>query len=249
MHLTPWLQLTRISTLPTLVSNVLTAFWLGGVALGSPPSFGLLGWIVAVSGLFYLGGMVLNDFYDTELDAVERPERPIPSGKISKRAAEIVGCYLLCGGIFVLILGKSHFAGASNSTSILIIGLSLFYCIFLYNFKLKQSSILGPVTMGLCRLLNILLVLTAVGVNPAVVEWTTPKIYALSVYAYIICVTYLSRYEATSPLARRLVGLGLAMLIPIDAVWCLFGVGVVPALTVLALYPLAMLLRRIVPMT
>src|ERR687889_847591 len=47
----------------------------------------------------YGGGVVLNDVFDAELDAVERPGRPIPSGLVKKRNAAFLGGSLLLGGV------------------------------------------------------------------------------------------------------------------------------------------------------
>ncbi|WP_344980642.1 UbiA family prenyltransferase, partial [Streptosporangium fragile] len=43
--------------------------------------------LAAASVLLYWAGMALNDWSDREIDAVERPERPIPSGRVSPRGA------------------------------------------------------------------------------------------------------------------------------------------------------------------
>ena len=62
-----------------------TAFWAAmGVLFVQqalvPPLAVLL--LVAASVFLYLAGMVLNDVYDVEIDRRERPDRPLPSGRI-----------------------------------------------------------------------------------------------------------------------------------------------------------------------
>ena len=81
------LRLGRVSNLPTVWTNMLTGLVLAGGSLVDPRILPLL---IALS-LFYVGGMYLNDAFDAELDAKERPERPIPSGQISARTVFIAG--------------------------------------------------------------------------------------------------------------------------------------------------------------
>ena len=230
----------RISALPTCWANVLTAFWL----CGETDQFAWLAFLLCVSSCFYLGGMVLNDVYDAKIDAVERPERPIPSGKISVSVANIIGYSLLSFGLLQVcgyIGGYVTLIEKPISFSVGDYACLLFFAIWGYNFGLKRIPIIGPITMGLCRLFNILMVSFAVGGGMSV--------YAVSVFSYITALTILSRYEAKSLFARKLVGVGLASIILIDSVWCLVCVGVFPALVVLTLYPVAIGLRRIVSMT
>ena len=81
------------------------------------------------SSLVIMAGMALNDVADREVDAAERPERPIPSGKIRAKTAARVA-YILMG----LALG---IIGSINLTAILP-AILLCYNIHLYNFVLKK---------------------------------------------------------------------------------------------------------------
>jgi len=92
-----WLRLMRLPAVFTAISNVLC-----GCFISSPdqaPPLSQLGLLVLTTAGLYLGGMVLNDVFDAALDALERPERPIPSGRISRRAAAVFGTLLLLLGI------------------------------------------------------------------------------------------------------------------------------------------------------
>src|SRR3977135_4305759 len=71
------LILGRISNLPTVWSNCVAGWWLGGGGHYAKLPFLLLG-----VSLLYTGGMFLSDAFDEEFDRLRRPERPIPSGKI-----------------------------------------------------------------------------------------------------------------------------------------------------------------------
>src|SRR5687768_18320093 len=77
-YLRTLLVLGRASNLPTVWSNCLAGWILGGEGQWS----GLM--LLMLGGTFlYLGGMYLNDAFDSEFDRQHRPERPIPSGAIS----------------------------------------------------------------------------------------------------------------------------------------------------------------------
>ena len=67
----------RMSNLPTVWSNCLAGWWLGGHENSANLPLCFLG----VSAL-YLGGMFLNDAFDADFDRQHRPERSIPSGAI-----------------------------------------------------------------------------------------------------------------------------------------------------------------------
>ena len=88
------LGLGRVSNLPTVWTNVAAGVILAGGSLEILETLLLLG---AVS-LFYVGGMYLNDAFDRDIDARERPERPIPSGQVSSKMVFTVGFTMLAAG-------------------------------------------------------------------------------------------------------------------------------------------------------
>ena len=73
------LRLGRVSNLPTVTTNVLAALALSG-ATPAPWSIAV---ICAAISLLYIAGMFLNDAFDRTIDALQRPERPIPSGQVT----------------------------------------------------------------------------------------------------------------------------------------------------------------------
>ena len=99
------LILGRISNLPTVWSNCLAGWILGGS--GSALRFILL---CAGASLLYIGGMYLNDAFDAQFDQQHRRERPIPSGAISERAVWQLGFAWLALGL--LLLSSLGFATA-----------------------------------------------------------------------------------------------------------------------------------------
>src|SRR5262252_9197240 len=99
------LVLGRVSNLPTVWSNCLAAWLLGGS--GRPERFALL---CAGATLLYAGGMFLNDAFDVEFDRQHRPERPIIGGEISRQTVWLIAASLLLLGWLALVpLGNRPF--------------------------------------------------------------------------------------------------------------------------------------------
>ena len=127
------LRLGRVSNLPTVWTNTLTGIVLAGGALGSPMTLPLL---VALS-LFYVGGMYLNDAFDARIDAVERPERPIPSGAISARAVFAAGFAMLALGVVLLFWTGAWLAALVSAG----LALALRGAIVLYDWYHKDNPL------------------------------------------------------------------------------------------------------------
>jgi 4-hydroxybenzoate polyprenyltransferase len=224
-------QLVRLPNLFTAWADVL----LGGIA-ALVSNFGLrltsLELVVAAWGLLllassclYMGGMVLNDFFDAAVDLRERPQRPIPSGRVSRRIAGILGFFLLFIG-WVLGIGLVNVIvdprvgnpallydafGDEWMSDLPDLGqrvgfwlaTPLVVCIVLYNAWAKHTPV-GPIVMGLCRALN-------VGLGLSLIGWI--GVYRLMLYLapvvglYIVGVTVFASKEATqSPRGTLLLG-------------------------------------------
>jgi hypothetical protein len=179
------LRLGRVSNLPTVWTNTATGIVLAGGALGGPGTFALL---VAFS-LFYVGGMYLNDAFDAGIDAVERPERPIPSGAISARAVFTAGFAMLAGGVLLLLWTGYGLAGGTGAWPGLC-GLALGGAIVLYDWHHKDNP-LSPALMGLCRVLIYLAAGLAFAVPPPAILWLA----ALLLLCYLIGLTYVAKQE------------------------------------------------------
>ncbi len=128
--------LGRVSNLPTVWSNCLAGWWLGG-----GENFANLPWLFFGVSALYLGGMYLNDAFDVDFDRQHRPERPIPSGAISLPVVWGWGLAWLGLGVLSLILiGKT--TGA--------LALVLILCIIIYDATHKVITA-SPWLMGACR--------------------------------------------------------------------------------------------------
>lgn len=195
-----FLPYARLLRLP----NVFTAFadiFLGTLVAGSwAVCPGACLCLLAASGCLYLGGMVWNDFFDYAEDLRERPFRPLPSGQISRRVAFWLGIVLLATGvIFAVVAG---FGRAGWSAWPLGIAAALVGMILLYDGGAKRTPF-GPLVMGTCRALNVLLGLSLAGSmeTPWLLRWHL----AIVVGGYITGVTWFARQEAgrSSPMHLR----------------------------------------------
>jgi 4-hydroxybenzoate polyprenyltransferase len=131
------LRLGRVSNLPTVWTNVLAGTVLAGGAWQSAR----IALVLVAMSLFYVGGMYLNDYFDRDIDARERPNRPIPAGEISANAVATAGLAMLGAGVLML---------ATTGSIAAVMGLILAALIVAYNLFHKGVA-LSPVTMGLCR--------------------------------------------------------------------------------------------------
>jgi 4-hydroxybenzoate polyprenyltransferase len=177
-----FLRLTRPANIVTAISDILA-----GVAIATAlVTFGftyenvaLL--VLATAGL-YGGGVVLNDVFDASLDAVERPERPIPSGLISVKEAAWFGVILLGIGVACATTASLYPSG--------VIALTIAVAATAYDKWSKHHGIIGPLNMGLCRGLNLLLGMSIAG--PGIFEYSFIGIVPVM---YIAAITMISRGE------------------------------------------------------
>ena len=149
-----YLQLCRPANLPTAAADIIAGMSLAGIFnnffnLNSDQIL-----LIFSSILLYGGGITLNDVFDFKIDLNERPERPIPSGNISYKNALVFGLSLIFIGITLSFL-VNNISG--------IIALILFLSIISYNKILKNYIFLGPLNMGACRALNLLLGISILG--------------------------------------------------------------------------------------
>ncbi len=182
MTMKPYLQLTRPANLVTAVADVLAGVAIAGLSAKVTLADGSsVVWLMLSTLGLYGGGVVFNDVFDADLDAVERPERPIPSGRVSRTNATLLGVALLLVGIGA----AARHSALSGGLAVAIAALALIYDRFG-----KHHALLGPVNMGLCRGLNLLL---GVSILPEIVgEWAWLGVVPV---VYIAAVTMVSRGE------------------------------------------------------
>ena len=110
------------------------------IVLQTLPTFfvGIMGFL---SGFFISGAaMMTNDYFDQDVDRINHPQRPLPSGRISLVEVKILtGIFSAIGFITAALLGPIA----------LILALFLWIIAILYNWKLKESGLLGNMMVGL----------------------------------------------------------------------------------------------------
>ena len=174
--LRPYLELLRPANVATALADVLAGFAIAGVQ-----NRGALPWLLVSTSCLYAGGVVLNDVFDRDLDRIERPERPIPSGRVTTRSAATLGGTLL-------VMGVVAAAAATAAAGALALGIAA--AVLLYDGWGKRRPAVAPLNMALCRALNLMLGVAAV---PAALgtAWPVAAVPLLYIYA----ITALSRGE------------------------------------------------------
>lgn len=202
-----YLRLMRLPNIVTAISDILAGLAIGGslialnfgrgrnshISLGElirneqtlAPFYPILLLVLSTVGL-YGGGVVLNDVFDASLDKVERPERPIPSGLISKTSAAIFGILLLVAGI--VCAGLASREGFFSLPAL--IALVIAVAAVVYDKWSKHHQFLGPLNMGFCRGCNLLL-------GMSLVPHAIQNLWYLAVVPiiYIGAITMISRDE------------------------------------------------------
>ncbi|MGK5684271.1 SCO3242 family prenyltransferase [Actinoplanes sp. URMC 104] len=149
-----------------------------GAAAGGGPGRSTPG-LAAASVCLYWGGMAANDWADREVDARERPRRPIPSGRVRPSHALLTAAGLTAAGV-----GLAALAGGRRA---LAVAVPLAGAVWAYDVRAKNTAA-GPATMAACRGLDVLL-----GASGGRMRQAVPA--ALTVAAHTYTVTVLSRRE------------------------------------------------------
>jgi 4-hydroxybenzoate polyprenyltransferase len=210
-----YFELVRLPAVFTAVADVMMGYL---VTRGDLVPWDVFALLVAASSCLYLAGMVLNDVFDANVDARDRPERPIPSGRISRPAAARMGWALLTVGICFAWLASwrvSHWAPG-------FVGTTLAVTIWLYDHSAKRGPA-GPIFMGMCRSLNVILAVTVAMLPESPVGdlklSETERAVTLGVALYIAGVTWFARAEARTSNRWRLLGAMFTMLLGLACYW------------------------------
>ncbi|MCA1686855.1 MAG: UbiA family prenyltransferase [Planctomycetia bacterium] len=194
MAIKPYLQLVRLPNVFTAAADSLAGWLLVEGSLRDPDQWLPL---VLASAFTYAGGIVLNDVFDYEVDRVERPGRPLPSGQVGRGFAAGLGVGMLAAGLALSVVSKTLYGWAVES--------ALIGCILAYDGGLKRSP-LGPEVMGACRGLNLLLGMSRAARLGGPVGWLVAVAYAV----FVAGITWVSRSEVHTGLTRNIrVGMAL----------------------------------------
>lgn len=189
-----YLQLMRAPAVFTALSNIVAAQLI--------VTEGQLQWeillLLGISSMsLYVSGMILNDCFDYQEDCQDRPERPLPSGRISLKRGWVLGWSFLAGGII---------SSAAIGYTQLLIALALSGLIVFYN-SFAKKNLYGCVIMGACRYVNWLLGLSTVALN------SVHFILAAPILIYVSSLTFLSRIETTAKSKKYIVICSFGMLL------------------------------------
>ena len=194
-RLLAYLQLFRLPNVFTAIADVLMGFFF--VQAGVQPVPWLVSLVLATC-LLYTAGMVLNDYFDYEVDKQERPQRPLPSGRIDHAWAGKLGLIMLTCGVASAWLASPR----SGIVSVLLAA-----TIYLYDGVAKKTAI-GPMLMGQCRMLNVLL-----GMSCSASGFTTEHLLVSGgLGVYVMGITWFARSEARAS-DRKLLIFGFALMI------------------------------------
>lgn len=193
-------------------ANIVTAF--ADILAGSFAAAGILSvtvgtvfflqpdlyWLLLSTFGLYGGGIVYNDVFDAELDLEERPERAIPSGRVTRLYASLLGTGLLLIGVIAAF--QVH-----PTAGILAVGITI--GALFYDSVAKHSAIFGPLVMGGCRGGNLML-------GVVLIPDALPHLWPLALLpvAYIGAITLISQGEVSGGSKRTgLSALGLVTMI------------------------------------
>ncbi len=183
-RLKEYLLLIRLPNLFTVPSNILAGYF-AAITVAEPGGLQIAALVVS-SCLLYVAGIVLNDYFDIEIDRRERPFRPLPSGSISKRHALYIAMIaLLIANTIAFMLGPTSLA----------LSLVLTLAIIAYDYRLKHG-LFGPFAMAAARFLNVVF-----GAS-LLLPYISNHSYAIlgaaagSLFLYIIAIIILSKKEA-----------------------------------------------------
>jgi len=134
--------LIRLIRLGTVASAMILTTLSGYVVAGGHPDWYRL--LLAAFSVGTLLGMAdaVNDIFDVEIDRVNKPWRPIPSGEISKRAA----IYLIVI-LAILGVGSAYLLGTEIALmSLIALATSILYAVFLRKVPLVKNMTVAGLT-------------------------------------------------------------------------------------------------------
>jgi 4-hydroxybenzoate polyprenyltransferase len=235
-----YLELMRPANIVTAWADILVGFAASGSGIiftklinqeASVVTLIPLAWLLLATTGLYGGGIVFNDVFDAELDAKERPNRAIPSGRVSRQNATLLGSILFTIGI-IAAFQLSWLSGA--------IAIFITLSCLLYDSLAKHHPFFGPLNMGLCRGSNLLLGVSAV----PVIVWERWYL-ALIPVLYIAAITAISQGEVHG--GKKITGV-LALVLIAIVLTAVLALGLLEEYTAIAALPFAVLLAiRVLP--
>lgn len=201
--LSPFLELTRAFLVPSAAADAFAGFALASLALGLAPRPAAAAAAAVASALLYAAGAATNDLFDRAKDRISAPGRPLPSGRISPRAAAIAaGALAASGAALAGALGAAWPATAIVAAA------------FLYDAGAKRIPIAGSLLLGACRGANLLLGAAAAGGRAALGD-RGPLAGAAAIALYASGITAASRSEDSGRRGPFLLAAALVLAVPL----------------------------------
>lgn len=222
MKIKPLLALCRISNLPTVWMNVLTAMVLVDFAIPGTVQWCWFPLLALALSAFYCGGMVLNDLCDYQWDKQHQPYRPLVAGGVTIKTAVIIACALF-------LIGFSIIAFAPFALPGLLAAAALFLAIVIYDVFHKKTAA-SILVMGLARALVFVVALMAL-----TGQWLGWVLMAAALqFGYTLLLTFVARYEHirgkpyAGPVIPRMIAAmavldGVVLAVVVTPVWLLAG--------------------------
>jgi len=183
-----YLVLIRFPNLFTIPSNIIVGF--SQLVLFPEAGIENLLLLMTTSILLYVVGIIINDYRDLEIDRKERPDRPLPAGKISPRSA--------LAFVFVAAISAIFLATLVGIPSVFL-AVILLIAIIAYDCWLK-NNFLGYFAIALARVINVVLGYSA-GITLLISnqnEITRLSVILISTFLYVTAISYISRREVES---------------------------------------------------
>ena len=175
-----YLQLVRIPGIFTAFTNILLGFF---IVQHTNINWDFLGPLLTTSGFLFIAGMSLNDYFDYKIDKKESPNRPLPSGKISRKTALGIGLGSL---LFANVIAS--FVGLQS----LVVSLVMTILILSYDIKLKKYAVFGIINLSSIRFLNVILGTTIVTITLEMI-W-----FAIPIAIFVAGISILAKTERSS---------------------------------------------------
>jgi len=157
-----YFQLVRFPGIFTTFTNILVGYFFVN---STNIEWLSLAPLLCISGFLFLAGMSLNDYFDYKIDKLDRPTRPLPSDKIKRKNALLLGiAFLIIANLF------SAYSGVQTLT----ISLIMTFLIIIYDTKTKSIPLLGIVNLSSIRFLNIILGTTILSLSYEVISVAIP---------------------------------------------------------------------------
>jgi 4-hydroxybenzoate polyprenyltransferase len=176
-----WLQLIRWKNILFLAFIITSLFYgvitpyLHQYAIVLPNSNLLFGLLLASTILIAAGGYVINDYFDTKIDEINRPTRVIVGKQITRAQAAtgfqiLLGLGVLCGVCIAMLLSNMNIA---------FIYLVLSGILWFYSSSYKRQLIIGNLMIAICAFMTYFMV--GYVVNAQLILSYQPAIYQTTI--------------------------------------------------------------------